>query len=137
MTIKEWLKRYKKAWKEAEDVEKRLTDIRLKYSRPSAIIYSDMPKAHRHTDLSDFMEQIEKYENILIDKYEKCLGVEVEIYMAIDKLEDESERRVLREYYIDDKKWKDIADGFPCHERTVHRIHGRALIHMNQIVNCH
>lgn len=135
MTIKEWLKRYEKAWKEAEDIEMRLTQLRLKYSRPSAIEYSDMPKTHNQRDLSDYAAQVERYENILIEKYSRCIGIEVEIYQAIDQLDDEAERQVLRGKYIDGKKFEEIAEQIPCVVRTVHRIHGRALIHLRDKVS--
>ena len=134
MTVKEWLNRYQNAWKEAEDVEQRLTHIRLKYARPSAIVYSDMPKAHNQTDLSDYAAKVDKYENILIAKYQRCIGIEVEIYQKIDKIKDADERKVLRSKYIDDRKWKEIADSIPCVLRNVHRIHGRALQHMREIL---
>ena len=134
MTVKEWLSRYKTAWKEAEDVEQRLTHIRLKYARPSAIIYSDMPKAHHQSDLSDYAAQVERYETILVSKYSKCIGIEVETYQMIDKLDKAEERKVLREYYIDGRKWQDIANDIPCVLRNVHRIHGRALQHMREVL---
>lgn len=134
MTVKEWLSRYKTAWKEAEDVEQRLTHIRLKYARPSAIVYSDMPKAHNQSDLSDYAAQVERFETILVGKYSKCIGIEIETYQMIDKLQKAEERKVLREYYIDGRKWQDIANDIPCVLRSVHRIHGRALQHMREIL---
>lgn len=143
MTVKEWLNRYQTAWNEAKDIELRLTQIRLKYSRPSAIEYSDMPKAHKQTDLSDYIEQLEHYENMLIAKYQQCIGIEVQIYKAVDKVEDSAERMVLRYRYIDGMRWDDIANNIHCTTRTVYRLHGRALLHLRdilvkaQLLNCH
>ena len=135
MTSKEWLMRYSDAWREAEDVELRLTQIRLRYRTPSAIEYSDMPKAHKQTDLSDYMSMVERYEKILIEKYEKCIWIEIQIYQAIDRLEDESERILLRYRYIDRLRREEIAEKMHCVQRTVFRIHGRALLHIKPF--CH
>lgn len=134
MTAKEWLSRYHMAWQEATDIEQRITDLRLKYARPSAIAYSDMPKAHNNNDLSSYMAQLDKYEKLLIRKYSECIGIEVEIYQTIDKLEDDAERLVLRERYIDGKKWEEIAEDIPCAIRTVYLIHGRALGHLRPLI---
>lgn len=135
MTAREWLSRYRQAWKEAEDIELRLTQIRLKYTTAGAIQYSDMPKAHRKTDLSDYAAEIERYEGILIAKYQKCIGIEIEIYQAIDNLKSENERIVLRAIYIDGKHYREIAEMVPCVVRSVHRYHQRGLSHIGQYLS--
>ena len=56
MTTKEYLQRYQIAYREAKDTELRMAQLRLKYSAPTAIEYSDMPKAHNSEhDLSDYI----------------------------------------------------------------------------------
>ena len=87
----------------------------------------DMPKAHNNSDLSDFMAQLEEYESKLFIKYEKLLGIEVDIYMTLDRLQDDDERFVLRAYYIDGMQWDQIALKVPCAERTVYDIRLRGL----------
>lgn len=137
MTVKEWLLRYRKAWKEAQDIELRLTQLRLRYSAPSAIRYSDMPKAHNNTDLSDYMAELERFETVLIKKYQECIGLEVQIYQTVDNIEDVAEREVIRYRYIDGLRWEEIADKIPCALRTVYIIHGRALRHLETCIELH
>ena len=140
MTIREtkaWLMRYQKAKKEAEDIEWRLIQLRHKYALPSAIRYSDMPKAQGTSDLSDFMAQLEEYENLLIDKYKECMGIEVEIYTAVDKLKEEDERRVLRYKYIDGDTWRVVADKIPCSMRSVYNIRDKAVNHLKDCIVLH
>lgn len=137
MTIKEtkaWLQRYKHLQTEIRDIELRLTQLRLQYGAPSAINYSDMPKAHNPRDLSDFYVRLEQFEDLLIEKHTAAIGVTVQIYQAIDKLDDAEERRVLRRKYLDNARWQDIAEEIPCSERTVFYIHGRALAHLAEIL---
>lgn len=130
MTAKEMLMRYQKAKREAKDIEIRLTELRLKYAYPSAIKYSDMPTAHdSNHDLSDYASKLDELEQMLINKYSQCMGIEVDIYKRIDLMENQNERELLRFRYIDDLKWSEIADRLGIVERNVYFIHGRALQH--------
>ena len=130
MTAKEYLLRYRDAYEEAQDTLNRITALRLKYSAPSAIEYSDMPRA-RNTehDMSDYVAKVEELTRDMIDKYNKCLGIEVDIYQRIWSMKEWDEREVLRLRYIDDLKWEEIAERISRNLRSVFRIHGRALQH--------
>lgn len=129
-----YLERYKYAKREAEDLEERISNLRSKYGSAAAIRYSDMPKAHNNSDLSDFMAQLEEYERKLFMKYEKLLGIEVDIYMTLDRLQDQDEAFVLRAYYIDGLQWDQIALKVPCAERTVYDIRLRGLKSLAKIL---
>lgn len=129
-----YLERYKYAKREAEDLEERISNLRSKYGSAAAIRYSDMPKAHNNSDLSDFMAQLEEYESKLFIKYEKLLGIEFDIYMTLDRLQDDDERFVLRAYYIDGLQWDQIALKVPCAERTVYDIRLRGLKNLAEIL---
>ena len=48
----DYLERYKNVKREAEDLEERIGSLRSKYGSAAAIRYSDMPKAHNNSDLS-------------------------------------------------------------------------------------
>lgn len=128
MTAKEYLLRYKTAYREAQDVELRLTQLRLKYSLPSGIDYDGMPKAHGNIhDLSDYAVKREAIENQLIAKYSLCMGIEGDILERLDRMDKQEEREVLRLRYIDGKTWCEIAWHLNTVERNVYYIHGRAL----------
>lgn len=129
MTAKEYLLQYKWAKREAADVELRITQLRLRYGAPSAINYSDMPKAHNNSDLSDYAVQLEKLTDYLFAKYQKCIGIETDIYMRLDQMADQTEREVLRFRYVDGMTWEQIAERMTYSRRNITRIHGRALQH--------
>lgn len=135
MTAKEYLLQYRDATREARDVELRIAQLRLRYGAPSAISYSDMPKAHNNSDLSDYMVQLERLESYLFAKYQRCLGLTVEIEMRLDKMDNQLEREVLRCRYtnITDTgklaSWESVADTVHYSRRTVERVHGQALQH--------
>lgn len=128
MTAKEYLMRYGAVQREIEDLDYRMAQLRLKYAAPSAINYSDMPKAHNtEHDLSDYVAKMDEMTDYMISKYTRLRGVEVDIYMRLDRMENQDERELLRYRYIDGMSWAQIADRLHTVERNVYFIHGRAL----------
>lgn len=129
MTSKEYLLRYRIAYREAQDTEQRITQLRLKYAAPAAIEYSDMPKAHNSEhDLSDYIVKLDKLTDHLISKYTRCMGIEGDILRRLDMMDKQEEREVLRMRYIDGYRWDEIADRLHYSYRQVTRIHGTALL---------
>lgn len=130
MTAKEYLQQYRHIQREIEDIDRRMARIRLKYAAPSAINYSDMPKAHNSEhDLSDYIAKMDELTNYMISKYTRLRGIEVDIYMRVDRMENQRERELLRFRYIDGMTWTAIAEALDTTERNVYFIHGRALRH--------
>lgn len=138
MTAKEYLLRYRDAYREAQAIEQKMTQLRLKYALPSAIQYSDMPKAHNtEHDLSDYMARMDELTDHLVSQYCKCMGIEGDILERIERIEKVEERQVLRYRYtyIDDNgklmKWEEVAERMHVVRMTATRIHGRALQHFH------
>lgn len=136
MTAKEYLLQYRDAYREAQELELKITQVRLKYAAPSAIQYTDMPKAHNtEHDLSDYMVKAEALVDELAKQYCKCVGIEGDILKRLGRMETQMEREVLRYRYtyITDKgrlmPWEDIADRMHISRMTATRIHGKALQH--------
>lgn len=130
MTIKEvvfWLSQYKHIQRDINDIELRITQLRLKYGAPSAISYSDMPKAHNSNhDLSEYAERLEELEQLLIARHTACLGLSVQYIQALDHL-DRDEAYVIRRRYLDGATWQGIAKEIPCSDSTVYRLRKTAL----------
>ena len=130
MTAKEYLLQYQHIQREIEDIDRRMAQVRLKYAAPSAINYSDMPKAHNSNhDLSDYVAKMDELTDYMISKYTRLRGIEIEIYMRVDRMENQQERELLRYRYIDGMTWTQVADAMLTTERNVYFIHGRALQH--------
>lgn len=130
MTAKEYLLQYQHIQREIEDIDRRMAQVRLKYAAPSAINYSDMPKAHNSNhDLSDYVAKMDELTDYMISKYTRLRGIEIDIYMRVDRMENQQERDLLRYRYIDGMTWTQVADAMLTTERNVYFIHGRALQH--------
>ncbi len=130
MTAKEYLMRFRQVMREIEDLDRRMAQLRLKYAAPSAINYSDMPKAHdSNHDLSDYIAKMDEMTEYMINKYTRLRGIEVDIYKRLDRMQDQTEREILRYRYIDGLNWEQISTRLNYSKRNVTRIHGRALQH--------
>ena len=130
MTAKEYLLTYRIVKREIEDLDYRMAQLRLKYAAPSAINYSDMPKAHNtEHDLSEYVAKMDEMTDYMISKYTRLRGIEVDIYKRADQMQHQTERDILRTRYIDGLTWDQIALKLGYSRRNVTRIHGRALLH--------
>ena len=139
MTAREYLTRYRDAVRESREIEIKITQLRLRYGAPGAINYSDMPKAHNNSDLSDYAEKLDELTTLLYGKYEKCLGIMVDVEMRLDRMDagpnTQIEREVLRHRYTDitDQgrlaSWDSVSAAVGYSRRQVERFHGSALQH--------
>ena len=134
MTAKEFLRRTTKIRKEIDELENRIKEVRASYMAPRAIQYNDMPKAHNTSDLSDYYARVEIYVDMLLEREKELIGVNADIMMTVDRIADPDERRVLMLRYVDQKQWIEIARAIPCSERAVYYLHGRALRHLDEIL---
>ena len=130
-----WLKHYRHIQREINDLELRIKELRSKYENPSAIVYSDMPKAHNtEHDLSDYMAKLQEYEETLIARHAACLGLSAQYIQAFEHLDSE-QAHVLKRMYMDDKTALEIAKEIPCSERTVYYIRRKAIRKLAELPN--
>ena len=135
------LLRYRDARREAQEMELKITQLRLKYAAPSAIKYSDMPSSHdSNHDLSDYAVKLEKLTDMMVERYKRCIGIEIDIEMRLDRMAPEHPqgqifREILRHRYltITDKgqlnPWEEVAAQVGYSDRRVKSLHGIALLY--------
>lgn len=127
---KKYLLEYRKAEERAKKIEEQINELRAKYALPSAIQYSDMPKAHNtEHDLSDFMVKLDELTDYLVKAYTKCVGLKVDVLKRLDCMEKDTEKELLWMLYIDGMEWKEVIEIMPYSERHIYRLHGLALNH--------
>ena len=127
---KEYLNRYKNAVKKYNSLQEQEERIRAEMG-PGAIEYSGMPKAHKKTDLSDYMVRLEKILYKIADKKREMQEIRLEIKDKITDIDDGIQSRVLYLRYIRFLKWEDICVEIGYSWRQVHRAHSQALKKMN------
>lgn len=130
MTPHEYLQRYLDARNEALEIEYRIEALVKQYAMPSAIEYSDMPKAQNtEHDLSDYIVKLDELTQELHRKRAECLEIMADINDRVETMEDATERTVLRYRYIHGMKIETIADVMHMTERNVYYIRDKALQH--------
>ena len=130
MTPHEYLQRYLDARNEALEIEYRIEALVKQYAMPSAIEYSDMPKAQNtEHDLSDYIVKLDELTQELHRKRAECLEIMADINDRVETMEEATERTVLRYRYIHGMKIETIADVMHMTERNVYYIRDKALQH--------
>lgn len=75
-----------------------------------------------------------EYENLLMEKLTELVELKITVEAAIEKLPQNKYRRLLRSYYVDGLTWEETADELGVDVRSVHRIHGKALMCLVKIL---
>lgn len=73
------------------------------------------------------LEMIDETQNEIDRKLQRLVTLKAEISAAIDGLENQEEKLVLRYRYLDECAWDEISRLLHVSERTVYRLHGTAL----------
>lgn len=132
MTTKQWLSRALRvdgeiyALMETRDREReKLTSITQKLTGEAVQTTKDPHKFDRLVYLNAEIDR-------LIDRQ---IDIKAEIIAAIGKCEKSIYRQVLLHRYINNMTFPAIAEAVHLSQRTVERIHGRALMEMGGIIN--
>lgn len=127
---KEYLRSYRAAVKREERILEDIQELRASKAFPAAISYDGMPKGSNQSDLSDYIETLDRMiENLKAERLKKIRRRE-KIEKLIKDMQDDNEREVLRLRYIDGKKWEEICIEMGYSWRQIHYIHSRALYNL-------
>ena len=75
----------------------------------------------------DLERQIESEESRLVD-------LKAEVWEQLDKLEDETQKRILWLRYAENKTWKMIAKDICFSERYIRKLHAKGLIKLEELL---
>ena len=81
------------------------------------------------------IERIDELEKLIKSDIDKLLNLKIEIRNIIDSVPDSEERLLLHYRYLHFMNWEEICESMYVSERTIHRIHGRALNSVDGILN--
>lgn len=65
-----------------------------------AMVYTDMPKSNKKTDLSDRMIELESRRKVLLDEKARLIKEKWKIRESIDNIRNPREKAALRDMYI-------------------------------------
>lgn len=125
---KEDLKRYIRLREEMEQVQEKITNLREDLMSPSGKVITWTPAAPKQgdkfADVAAKMDELERrYEDMLLERIHLCAAIE----NAIEKVDDDRMRILLRSRYIQGKTWEQICVQLNYSWRQIHYLHSKAL----------
>jgi len=91
-----------------------------------------MPRASGTHGLELQVELIERCRHRAEKERDRALAILDKIEGMVEKLEDPDYRRIIRDRYIIGMEWMEVAEDVHMSERTVYRVHGKALAEMRK-----
>lgn len=106
---KKRLERYHESMKRVAGIDKQIEELRL-MEIPGAIRITDMPKGKSQTDLSDYAARFDELDQQRMKERTKMMQHKVDLILAINKVADDQERKVLALFYLSDDPNPDVGD---------------------------
>lgn len=119
MEKKKYLKQYAPCLAVVKDTERSLVDLEM-----------EIRDFIRHIDidlLESYFESLKQVRKTLLQMRYRKWFLYLDIYNKIEKMEDETEKRVLRLKYLEGYSWEQVAEEIGYSIRQIHNIHKRAL----------
>lgn len=138
MTVKEFLKQYGEAERQAERLKKEYQEeVERIGSIKSPADNDGMPHGTNISKTVELQairlaEKAEEYKEAQIYAMKKRQEV-FDVIWNVPGIEGQ----ILYERYINLKRWDDVADAVGYSVRQTHRIHQAALISVNDVLECH
>ena len=127
---KEYLWKYQSAVRRVARIEAELQEVRAMKMSISVGGNDGMPRGSGQADLSSYAARLDKLERNLVNERYKRIKLYEDIAKQIEKLSSTNEKDVVFFRYIKGLDWYEIAEKMNFTERHVHRIHGKALVHL-------
>ena len=133
MNVKAWLNRARNIDREIDSLLRARTEARNKLlsvtSSYEAIVVSGTKDPHKFDRLTELETEID-------NQIDNLVSVKAEILREINKLEDWRYRVVLRLRYLESKTFEQIAVEINYSYKQTCRIHGRALLKIEEALKC-
>ena len=123
---KEFLRRYRECERRAREILEEIQRLRMDQMFPS-MVNDGMPKGSQQSDLSDYVVAMERQIGRLKRERLKKARTREQIDLAIRRMENPDEQRVLRLRYLWGLKWEEVAVKMSYSWKQIHRLHSSAL----------
>jgi DNA-directed RNA polymerase specialized sigma subunit len=127
---KEYLWKYQSSVRRAARIEAELHEVRSMKMSISVGSNDGMPRGSGQSDLSSYAARLDNLERNLVNERYKRIKLYENIAEQIEKLPNTNEKDVLFFRYIKGLDWYEIAEKMSFTERHIHRLHGKALVHL-------
>ena len=137
MTVKEWLNRGYRLDKEINSLmreQKRALELATKTTAPAD--GEKVQTSNGNTSEARFINYAD-YKKLIDNRIAELYATKHEIITAIDSVDDNTLRQLLIHRYIEFKHWDSIASEMCYSKRQVTRMHGKALLKIKDVLECH
>lgn len=122
------LKKYISLKNEAEELKLQAERLEEDIRDLKAVVMDGMPKGSAVNDsIGNLIAKADKLRREYLHKYDLALCELYKIERAIEGLENETERRLMRKRYIEGKRWEDVCVEINHNWSHTHRIHANIL----------
>lgn len=123
---KEFLRRYRECERREQEILEEIQRLRMDKMFPS-VVNDGMPKGSQQSDLSDYVAAIERQIGRLKRERLEKARTRDQIDLAIRRMENPNEQRVLRLRYLWGLGWEAIGEKMGYSREGAIKLHGRAL----------
>lgn len=123
---KEFLRRYRECERREREILEEIQRLRMDQMFPS-MVNDGMPKGSQQSDLSDYVVAMERQIGRLKRERLKKARTREQIDLAIRRMKNPDEQRVLRLRYLWGLKWEEVAVKMSYSWKQIHRLHSSAL----------
>lgn len=123
---KEFLRRYRECERREQEILEEIQRLRMDQMFPS-MVNDGMPKGSQQSDLSDYVVAMERQIGRLKRERLKKARTREQIDLAIRRMKNPDEQRVLRLRYLWGLKWEEVAVKMSYSWKQIHRLHSSAL----------
>lgn len=133
MTTKEWLSRGWRIDREIKELEQAQQEALTLATRTTAGTDGERVDGgggnSSERAMVAYADKAAEYAALIEEKLRGLIGIKIEIIQAVAQMEERysNYRAILIARYINFKKWEQIAEDFHVEERTIFKMHGRAL----------
>lgn len=128
---KEYLRGYRSSRRRIDRINGEIVELKELATSVKAIDYSGMPHGSgKQKDLSDELARIDSLAEKLGKEKESCIETYISIEKQMKEVKNEDENDVLFYRYVKGLRFWEIAEKMDCSEQWVHKLHGRALVHL-------
>lgn len=130
MTAKQYLNQVYRLNLFIQSSQQELADLRLTSECIRGIDYSKekvQTSPSKDAGFTKIVEKIIELENAIKKDIEKMLSLKLEIRTAINAVQNNDERLLLKYRYLNFMEWNEICNKMRISIRTAHRIHATAI----------
>ena len=137
MTTKEWLNR---GYKLDKEINALLTEQSAALTRATGSTCgtsAERVQTSRRNTTEDRFINYASYSELIDNRIDELYAIKQEILSAINKVDDAVLRKILIKRYINSEGWEKIAVDIGYSLRQTQRLHGKALLKVKDVIECH